>query len=50
MYIYGRKCFLRHVEADEKPSKKSKKGGAKGAVAFLKESTQFGSVSQDFHP
>ena len=28
---YGRTCFFRHVEADEKPSKKSKKGGAKGS-------------------
>ena len=27
--IYGNKCFFRHVEADEKPSKKSKKDGAK---------------------
>ena len=29
-----------NVEADEKPSKKSKKGGAKGSVALLKEYTQ----------
>ena len=48
--IQGRKCFFRHVEADEKPSKKSKKGGAKGSVAFMKESTQLGCVSQDPHP
>ena len=33
---YGDKCRLRHVEAEEKPSKKSKKGGAKGTVALLK--------------
>ena len=26
---YGNKCYCRHVEAGEKPSKKSKKGGAK---------------------
>ena len=32
---YGRTCFFRHVEAEEKPSKKSKKGGAKGSVALL---------------
>ena len=38
------------VEAEEKPSKKSKKGGAKGSVALLKESTQFGCVSQDSYP
>ena len=36
------KCFFRHREADEKPSKQSKKGGAKGSVALLKESTQLG--------
>ena len=45
--IYGRKCFFRHVEAEEKPSKKSKKDGAKGSVALLKESTKVGCVSQD---
>ena len=38
----GRTCFFRHVEAEEKPSKESKKGGAKGSVALLKESTQLG--------
>ena len=48
--ICGRKCFFRHVEAEEKPSKKSKKDGAKGSVAFLKESTQLGCVSQDSCP
>ena len=32
-FICGRKCFFRHVEANEKSSKKSKKGGAKGSVA-----------------
>ena len=35
------------LEADEKPSKESKKGGAKRSVALLKESTQLGCVSQD---
>ena len=33
---YGNKCFFRHVEAEEKPSNKSKKGGAKGSVALLR--------------
>ena len=41
---------FRHVGAEEKPSKKSKKGGVKGPVAILKESTQLGCVSQDSHP
>ena len=41
---------FRHVEAEEKPSKKSKKGGAKGSVALLKESAQLGCVSQDSYP
>ena len=30
---FGRTCFFRHVEAEEKPNKKSKEGGAKGSVA-----------------
>ena len=47
---FGRTCFFRHVEAEEKPSKKSKKGGAKGSVALLKESTHLGCVSQDSYP
>ena len=37
---------VRHVEAEEKPSKKSKKGGAKGSVVLFKESTQLGCASQ----
>ena len=37
--INGRKCFFRHVEAEEKPSNKSKKGDAKGSVALLKSET-----------
>ena len=32
-----------------KSNKKSKKGGAKGSVASLMESTQLGCVSQDSH-
>ena len=47
---FGRTCFFRHVEAEEKPSKKSKKGGAKGSVALLKDSTQLVCVSQDSCP
>ena len=47
---YGRTCFFRHVEAEEMPSKKLKKGGAKGSVAILKEPTQLGCVSQDSYP
>ena len=47
---YGNKCYFRHVEADETPNKKSKKGGAKRSVALLKESIQLGCVAQDSHP
>ena len=47
---YGDKCRFAHVEAEEKPSKKSKKGGAKGSVALLKESIRWGCVSPDSHP
>ena len=45
---YGDKCRFRHVEAED-PAK-SKKGGARGSVALLKESTQLGCVSQDSYP
>ena len=48
--VFGGKCRCRHVEAEEKPSKTSKKGGAKGPVALLKESTQLGCVSQESYP
>ena len=47
---FGNKCFFRHVEAEQKPSKESKKGGAKGSLASLKESTQLGCVSRDSYP
>ena len=47
---YGDECRFRHVEAHVKPNKKSKKGGAKGSVAMLKDSIQFGCVSQDSYP
>ena len=44
-----------HVSSDmlrlrEKPSKKSRKGGAKESVAILKDSTQLGCVCQDSYP
>ena len=32
---FGGTCFFRHVEADEKPSKKSKKGGAKWCSCII---------------
>ena len=49
--IFGDKCLCQHVEAEGgKPSKKSKKGGAKGSVAILQESLQLSSVSQDSYP
>ena len=48
--VHGDKGHFRHVEAEERPSKKSKKDGAKGSVALLKESAQVGCVSQDSHP
>ena len=38
------------VEAQEKPSKKSKKGGANGSVALMKEFIQGGCVSQELYP
>ena len=40
---HGDKCHFRHVEAEGKPNKKkSKKSGAKGSVASLRESFQLG--------
>ena len=48
--MYGDKCHFRRVEAEGKPSKKSKKGEGKGSVAILKGSIQLGCVSQDSHP
>ena len=47
---YGDKCRFRHVEAEEKPNKKSKKSGVRCSVASLKESILLGCVSQDSHP
>ena len=40
-------AISRHVEAEGKSSKRSKKGGAKGSVTILKESIQLGCASQD---
>ena len=48
--VHNDKCHFRHVEADEKPSKKSNKGGAKGSVALLKESILLNCVCQDSLP
>ena len=45
-YTFGNQCHFRQVEADEKPSNKSKKGGAEGPVALSKESIQLRCVSQ----
>ena len=46
---YGNKRYFRHVEAEDKPSKKSKKSGAKGSV--VKGVYPIGlCVSQDSHP
>ena len=42
-------AHFRHVDVEGKSNKKSKKGGAKGSVATLKESIQLGCVSQDSH-
>ena len=39
----GDKRRFRHVEADKRPSTKSKKSGGKGSVSLLKESGKFGS-------
>ena len=46
----GDKCHYRHVEGVGMPSKREKKGGAKGSVVILKESTHLGCVSQDSYP
>ena len=48
--VHGDKCHVRHVEAERKPSKKSRKSGAKGSFALLKESIQLGCVSQASYP
>ena len=38
----GEKCSHAHRQADEKPSKRSKKNGDKSAVAMLKITRQLG--------
>ena len=48
--LHGDKCHFRHVETKGKPNKKSKKGGAKGSVAILKQSIALGCVSQGSYP
>ena len=48
--VVARSADLDMFEAEEKPSRKSKKGGAKGSDALLKESVPFCCVSQDPHP
>ena len=49
--MHGKECFFWcFVEPEEKPSKRSKKGGVKGSVALLKESTPMGCASQDSYP
>ena len=45
---HGDKYHFRHV--DGKPNEKSKKGGAKGSVAILKEFLQLGCAYQDSFP
>ena len=47
---YGDKCRFRHVEADRRSSKTSKKSDMKRSVALLKDAVQLGCVSQDSHP
>ena len=44
---YRDTCKFLHTVAGGRPSKKSKKGGAKGLVALLKETTQLGCASHD---
>ena len=43
----GKSAIFDMLTADVMPSKKSKKGGAKGSIALLKESVQLGCVSQN---
>ena len=48
--VHGDICHCRHFEAEGKPSKKSKKGGAKRSVSILKVSAQLGCVFEDSYP
>ena len=43
-------AFFRHVEAEEKPNKKSKKYCAKGSVALIEGVCTIGCVSQEPYP
>ena len=46
----GGKCSLTHRQVEGQPSKRLKKGGAKGAVAIVKSVRQMVCVSQDAEP
>ena len=48
--IHGSNCLYQHVDAEEKPSKKSKKESTQGAIAILKEKKVQGCVSQNSDP
>ena len=48
--VHCDKGHFRPVEAEGEPSKKWKKGGAKGSVAILKQSVQLVCASQDSYP
>ena len=45
--VHDDECHFRHVEAEGKPNKRSKKCGPNGSVAMSKESRQLGCVSED---
>ena len=47
---FGEKCSYAHRQIDEQPSKRSKKNGAKSAVAMLKETKNLCCVFQDVEP
>ena len=48
--VHGDRCHFRHIVAEGKRNKKSKKGGARGSVAILKESLPLGCVFQYSNP
>ena len=48
--IYGNHCLFRHADAEETPSKRSKREGTQEAVAILKENQVQGCVSQNSDP
>ena len=47
---FGDECSYAHRQVDEQPSKESKKNGDRIAVAFLKNTRQFGCVFHDVEP